>query len=235
MSDRRYEVVFFDFGGTLGEEIPRRDEWIWARLRDRGVERELAEVRSALEFARGLHEEHQPKYGAGLEDQHRYWVWWYQQLLARLNAPEDCERVAEWLWETQTVPHRTYPDTKPALESARRQGWRMGVISNWDNLELQQVLDGLGIGEFFDCVLPSAQAACAKPNPGIFTQALALMGVEAERAAHVGDSYHADVLGARGVGITGVLIARGPLRTQVDGLVVNSLLEVPTLLGASEE
>jgi len=227
---REIKAVFFDFGGTLAEEAVARDAWIWARLRDRGVERELEAVQKALAVARTWHKDHQPRYGAGVDDQHRYWTWWYEGLLRQLGVGGDRCPLAEWLWETQTVPHRLYLDTRLALETMRGRGWRLGVISNWDNLELEQVLGDLEVGEFFEVVLPSALAGYAKPRPEIFERALQMIGAQPTEAAHVGDSYNADVRGARGVGMQGVLIARGYTPEGVDGPVVGSLVEVPGVL-----
>jgi putative hydrolase of the HAD superfamily len=47
-----------------------------------------------------------------------------------------------------------------------------------------------------------------KPDPAIFTEALALLSVSPEHALYVGDSHHHDVLGARAAGLTPVLIDR---------------------------
>src|SRR5690242_12870115 len=54
----------------------------------------------------------------------------------------------------------------------------------------------------------SSDLGFQKPNSGIFKVALERMQVEPAKAWHVGDSYRADVVGARRVGINGVLIDR---------------------------
>jgi FMN phosphatase YigB (HAD superfamily) len=48
-----------------------------------------------------------------------------------------------------------------------------------------------------------------KPDRRIFEYALGRAGVEAAHAAHVGDMYLEDVLGARNVGVRPFLIDRG--------------------------
>ena len=55
----------------------------------------------------------------------------------------------------------------------------------------------------------SAELGAAKPERAIFEHALALAGVGAERAWHVGDDLRDDVEGARAAGIRAVLLARG--------------------------
>jgi ribonucleotide monophosphatase NagD (HAD superfamily) len=53
---------------------------------------------------------------------------------------------------------------------------------------------------------------CGKPAAGYFEQALALLGVAADRAAMVGDDLVNDVLGAQAAGLTGVLVRTGKFR-----------------------
>jgi len=102
-----------------------------------------------------------------------------------------------------------YPEVPGALAALRARGIRLVVLSNWD-ISLHDVLAATGLGPLVDGVVCSAEQALAKPAPGIFDAALALAGVPAVRAVHVGDSYAEDVLGARAAGIEPVLLARAP-------------------------
>ncbi len=54
--------------------------------------------------------------------------------------------------------------------------------------------------------MDSAIVGFEKPDPRIFEHALAAIGAAPERAAHVGDLYHADVTGARAAGVHPVLL-----------------------------
>jgi putative hydrolase of the HAD superfamily len=92
----------------------------------------------------------------------------------------------------------------------------LGVISNFDS-RLFGLLDGLGLAQFFDPVVISTHAGAAKPERGIFTHALARAGTPAEEAMHVGDSYEADVVGARQAGIMPVFIDRHGKHAAADG------------------
>jgi len=66
----------------------------------------------------------------------------------------------------------------------------------------------LGIAEYLDFTVTSAEAGADKPQPPIFLKALELAQVTAAEAVHVGDQYQNDVLGARGVGIAPILLDR---------------------------
>jgi len=79
---------------------------------------------------------------------------------------------------------------------------------------------------------------CGKPEEAFFTAALDALGVGADRAAMVGDDILNDVVGAKAVGLTGVLVKTGKYRSgdetrhdvQPDH-VADSIAGVPEILG----
>lgn len=102
---------------------------------------------------------------------------------------------------------RPYPEAPAALEDLRRRGMRLVVVSNWD-VSLHDQLAQDGLGRLVHGVVSSAELGAAKPAPAAFTHGLALAGVGAEEAAHVGDRVEEDVEGARAAGIEPVLVVR---------------------------
>jgi putative hydrolase of the HAD superfamily len=120
---------------------------------------------------------------------------------------------------------RVYDDVSPALRAYRGRGLRLVVVSNWD-LSLHGVLRELGVRAAIDGVLTSAEAGARKPSPAIFEQALALAGVPARAAVHVGDSLAEDVAGARAAGIEPVLVRRDGSPGPPDVRTVASLAQL---------
>jgi putative hydrolase of the HAD superfamily len=121
---------------------------------------------------------------------------------------------------------RLYPETTETLAALRSRGLRLGIISNFDS-RLFGLLDGLGIAHFFDPVVISTHIGAAKPEAAIFLQALAHQGLQPDEALHVGDSYEADIVGARGAGLTPVLVDRRSRNQTTDvTLKVRSLQEL---------
>jgi putative hydrolase of the HAD superfamily len=117
------------------------------------------------------------------------------------------------------------------LRRARALGMRLVVVSNWD-VSLHDVLAQLGLDALLDGVLTSAELGVAKPDPAIFERALALAGVEAAEALHVGDDVDADVAGARAAGIAALLVAREGAVPPPGVEAIRSLRELPGLDGA---
>jgi putative hydrolase of the HAD superfamily len=115
------------------------------------------------------------------------------------------------------------PGTREMLADLRRRGLRLAVISNWDQ-RLPLLLERLELADHFDTFAISAIVGAEKPHPRIFEAALAALGVEPERALHVGDSRRDDVEGAQGVGMQALLLAPG------GGGDLRSLAELPARL-----
>ena len=110
----------------------------------------------------------------------------------------------------------------------RQRGIILSCISNFDS-RLFGILDGLGIASQFDSVLISSQVGHAKPDPGIFQVALTRHEVSPEEVLFVGDTPEADVAGAEGAGIKGVLLDP-KARQQSDFTCITNLKEVLSLI-----
>ena len=106
------------------------------------------------------------------------------------------------------------------------------VVSNADTHALMQAIGKHGLR--FEGVLTSEMVRAYKPDPKIFEHALALIGVDAHRAMHVGDSLHSDVAGASSAGITATWLCREDRIYDVGSHgadhTVNSLRQVLELL-----
>lgn len=112
--------------------------------------------------------------------------------------------AADGLREAFALPlwRRVVPGATGLLSRWRALGVRVVLVSNSDGtveallgeLGLCQVGEGPGVA--VDAILDSEVVGLAKPDPEIFALALRHAGVAAADALHVGDSLHADVLGA---------------------------------------
>jgi HAD superfamily hydrolase (TIGR01509 family) len=114
------------------------------------------------------------------------------------GAAELCEEQFRF-W--RTAPLR--PGTRAFLDGIDLP---VCIASNVDRADLEAVLAFHGLS--FPAVVTSEDASAYKPSPLIFQRALALLGLRADEAWHVGDSLHADVAGARAAGIAAVWVNR---------------------------
>jgi len=144
----------------------------------------------------------------------------------RLN---ECARYIYEEWAD--CQHFTlYDDVEPALRALSAAGLKIGLISNTHRC-LSTFQRHFELDAFIDGALSSSEHGYMKPHPSIFEAGLKLFDVAASQAVMVGDSLAADVQGAIGVGMRGVLVHRSPAPAPAAGVpVINSLIELVPLL-----
>ena len=129
---------------------------------------------------------------------------------------------------------RAYPDALDALRQLKEEGYRLGVVSNYDS-RLENVLRALELDHYFDVVVYSSAAGAAKPDPAIFEAALSALSVLPGDAVHVGDQPRTDIEGARACGMHAILLDRtGESRSGTSMVTVSSLLEVRAHLSPTD-
>ena len=143
------------------------------------------------------------------------------------------EQVARRLYDEWAEHHHffLYDDVAGSLRALASAGVRLGVISNSHRC-LASFRSHFELDDLISVTVSSLEQGFLKPHPSIFRTALERARVRAEEAAMVGDSLAHDVAGARGVGMRGILLARGgePPSVDDDVTVIRSLTELPALL-----
>lgn len=109
---------------------------------------------------------------------------------------------------TEAAAWKIHDDVLPTLEVLATRGFKLAVVSNWDD-RLRPLLRNLHLDQFFQTVAVSGELGTHKPSPAIFQRALAGLDVRSGEALHVGDSLLEDVEGARLAGLHALLLRRG--------------------------
>ena len=163
----------------------------------------------------------------------------YRDFLRELGVQKHLDQMT---WELLQSEHSLfaanaallYDDAVPVLQHLRNEGFKLAIVSNWDT-PLDPLMERLGIADYFDIIVAShdARVLSAKPDSHIFNYTLAAVGVSAEEAVHVGDTYEADVIGARNAGIRPILIDRDGTQAGRWKETIRDLSELPELLSGS--
>jgi HAD superfamily hydrolase (TIGR01662 family) len=104
-----------------------------------------------------------------------------------------------------------YPDAFESLLTLEKQGYLLGIISNYkSDWFIRAVLQRLEIAKFFKHIFTSAALGIRKPRSGIFLEALSAMNSRPSETVFIGDSLDADVIGARNVGMHAIYLRRNP-------------------------
>lgn len=104
---------------------------------------------------------------------------------------------------------------------------RVGIVSNNLLEEQQEKLRQCALDPFVDALVVSEEVGISKPDPGIFRVALERLGCDAGETVMVGDSWPADVLGARAAGIRAIWFNRHGAAAPEPGVAEIRALEPP--------
>jgi putative hydrolase of the HAD superfamily len=228
------EVVFFDAGETLLHPHPSFAELFSDVCGRHAVEVDAAEVRAAQErLAPHLVDLNEstgvdaPSLSA--EGSRRFWSYLYRRLLEELDIEN--ERLVGDLYATfsHMSSYKLFDDVLPVLDTLAGDGYRLGLISNFERW-LEEMLIELELGGHFDVTVISGVQGVEKPDVRIYEAALEKAGVEARRTVHVGDSPALDVEPARAVGMNAILVDRVGRYPEASGLRVDSLTELPEIV-----
>jgi HAD superfamily hydrolase (TIGR01549 family) len=120
-----------------------------------------------------------------------------------------------------------YDDVLPLVSELRRHGLKLGLVSNTArDLPAFVAHHRLDV----DVAIDSREHGKTKPDPSIFSAALAALGTLPENAAMVGDSPEDDVAGARALGLRAYLLDRTGEHPDFPGRL-SGLAELPAALG----
>jgi HAD superfamily hydrolase (TIGR01549 family) len=99
-------------------------------------------------------------------------------------------------------------DGARALLAALREHVTIGIVSNNVRDEQEAKLTLCGFDRFIDALVVSGETGISKPDPAIFAIALTRLGIRADEAVMIGDSWAADIEGACAAGIRAIWFNR---------------------------
>ena len=224
----RVHTVFFDFGRTL-VDVPYSASEIWLEImNEAGLKVDPGLLKRALEAADSTF---LPKVYDYKGKMPKFWILYDAFVIDKLGLSDPEGKLPGTVEKRFQEPKwfQLYPETREVLESLKSDGYSMGLISgNTDDLLRQ--LDQLDLAKYFTTVTYSQEARAEKPNPAIYRLALKRAACRPDDAVHVGDWYEGDVIGARGVGITPILIDRESKHPETDCVRITDLRQLKDVM-----
>jgi HAD superfamily hydrolase (TIGR01549 family) len=206
------KTILFDLDGTLRHSIPAggdvfTDYTLTLGLPISAEERLLAERWDHYYWANS--HELRADFELHKEANSDFWSSYARRRLVALGAgPARAQELAPLVNQYMQDNHKDesiVPAEIPEMLSELKEtGYRLGVVSNRDH-PFTQVLEKLGLSQYFEFSLAGGEVGSFKPEPGIFLAALEKMDAAAQETIYVGDNYFADVVGSRRAGLTPVL------------------------------
>jgi HAD superfamily hydrolase (TIGR01549 family) len=194
------DAVFFDWGNTLAR-FTWDDELLAAG--QRAALATLGRADEADDFTARFREQTLP---AVLAPDAAEWLD-YGDELRKLLGPITESELAGYFDAEHTVwrPARSLaPGAHELLDALHAEGLQVGIVANtWPDPPrlLRRELEEFELVGRIDAVVVSSEVGARKPEAAIFESALAVLGVEAMDALHVGDRLVDDIQGAAAVGM----------------------------------
>lgn len=189
MSERRYELIIFDWDGTLMDSAGTIVACIQAACRDLGLPIPSREAASHI-------------IGLGLRDA-------LAHLLPELPA-QDYPRLVEayrghYLAQDANIP--LFEGAAQLVSRLHARGHLLAVATGKARRGLERAFQHTGLGAYFHASR-TADETFSKPHPAMIEALLDELAVPAERALMVGDTSH-DLLMARNAGVDALAAGYG--------------------------
>jgi len=231
------KAVFFDWFYTLARFEPPRHQLYGRIFQEFGIEVSPERVRRGILVAdQYFYEENakSPVSKRSPEEQTELYIHYPRVILteAGADAPRELllkiiKRVRE---QFKGLNFTLFDDVLPSLKALKERNLVLGLLTNLAQ-DMVTICRELGLELYLDFVITSKEVGAVKPSPPIFLAALDRAGVNALEAVHVGDQYKFDVVGARAVGISPILIDRYDMYSEVNDCPrIHSLTELAQYL-----
>jgi phosphoglycolate phosphatase len=188
-AERRYDLIVFDWDGTLIDSAGTIVECIQAASREMGL--------AVPEPERARH-----VIGLGLHDSLRHAV---------PDLPRERYRDFAGLYRTHFLARENsmslFSGIPQLLSGLAQRGHLLAVATGKSRAGLNRALHSSGLGAYF-CASRCADETDPKPNPAMLLELMQELGVEPRRVLMVGDTSH-DLEMARNAGIDAVAVSYG--------------------------
>jgi len=154
----------------------------------------------------------------------------YKQMIEEFSIELSPEALLEDY--LQQFKHHSVPfeDLHCMLHNLKKQGFKLGIITNgYGQFQLDNIR-ALGIEDHFDVILISEWEGIKKPNAEIFHRALSKLGVSANECMYIGDHPFNDVEAARKVGMVAIWKRNDGWQSVEADYIIDNLIEIQDIL-----
>ncbi|WP_255196234.1 HAD family hydrolase [Halorarius litoreus] len=225
MKEARYDAVFWDIGGVIVELQSIREGYA-TFLRDLTTEYDLLFEATVDEWKSTLGTHFKARDGTEFRSAREGYV----KATAAVFDGEPPANEEWWpLFESATAEAmRAEPGVVDAIHDLDEAGFYLGIVSDIDDREMENMLETFGLRDTFDHITTSEAVGYTKPDARMFEDALDAWGGDPGAGLMVGDRYEHDVAGAKDAGLDTVAYGEAAAGPKAD-YVVDDLSRVPAI------
>ena len=186
LPNKKYKVIFFDFGDTLAFNNQTFVEGLHKILKTINIIVHISKLKAVIGMAdSGILTEDRLK-ARNVDDYRAFRIKYYTYVLNLLGYPSNDNKYPEYIHNMIAFYHQTYlkPESVQVLSILKENGYKLGIISNFSH-SLPRILNKLGIADKFDFITYSDDVGYEKPLPYIFEDALSKADVKPEECIHI--------------------------------------------------
>lgn len=143
---------------------------------------------------------------------------------------EHINKMADLYLDYLPNHNHLFPDCLELLDNLKDR-FQLHIITNGFDAVQARKLENSGLQPYFKYMLTAESAGVKKPNPLIFERALKDTGASIENSIMIGDSYEADILGARNAGLRTIWFTNSfSDNAESDEVTISELRQIQSLL-----
>ena len=119
------------------------------------------------------------------------------------------------------------PGVKALIECLRRAGFKQAIASGTTRIEINAIIEGCGVRDYFDAIVSCEDVSKGKPDPESFLKAASLIGVEPARCVVIEDGK-TGVRAAKSAGMIAIAVLNTQSRDDLAeaDIIVETLEEI---------
>ncbi len=226
MSFNNVNTISFDATGTLFDPLPSIGA-IYSEILQ-GHDIFLSEPELEMRFMAEFHKSRSETLTV-INEANEKERW--KKVVEGILGDEYSERVFSTLWTSlgEGYRWRTKPKLRSTLQHLRELGFRLIVVSNWDQ-RLHRILGDLNIRSYFEHVFISTEVGAEKPSKEIFQRVAEELVTDPTTLLHLGNSPSNDLKPALRAGWNALLLHNRIPHGLEPGNVLGSLDQLPEIL-----
>ncbi len=113
----------------------------------------------------------------------------------------EIENIAKAFRKISTEFFKLYDNTVKVLESLKKAGKKVYLLSNAQSLFTRPEIEAADIVKYFDDIFISSEAGCKKPDPAFFKMLIDKHQLDISKSIMIGNDDSSDIAGAKAVGL----------------------------------
>lgn len=195
--------IFFDLDHTLWDFEKNSSEAIVELFYQYELNKKIDSFADFIEDYQQINFKYWDRYNKGEIDKHTVRYGRFHELFLKYKIENHIAFAEEFADQYVNIaPYKThlFPDTHEVLQYLQNK-YKLHLITNGFKEVLDKKIKHTNLEPYFDLILSAEDVGVNKPHPLVFETALKRTNALASESLMIGDSYEADILGAKNAGM----------------------------------